>query len=94
MRPNRPSFWKIKAQEIREKNSRIARTQRATKPVCARMSKILPMKMADRKEIMSVPHLEQNFADKASVADEWNRVKGMRCDGRRKSSLGEGERDS
>ena len=49
------------------------------------------MMMADRKEMMSVPHLEQNFADKASVADEWNRVKGMRCGGRRKSSLGSRE---
>lgn len=70
-----PSFWKIKAQEIREKKRRMPRTPRATKPVCARMSKMLPMKMADREKMMSVPQLEKNFVDKTSVADRWNRVK-------------------
>jgi hypothetical protein len=69
----------MSAQEIREKKRRIARTPRATQPVCARMSKMLPMMMADRKEMMSVPQFEQNFADKTNLAHAWNRVKGMRC---------------
>src|SRR6516225_3107167 len=38
MRPNIPHFWKIIAQEMSEKRSRIARTPRATHPVCVRMS--------------------------------------------------------
>src|SRR5215472_14070190 len=38
MRPNIPHFWKIMAHETREKRRRIARTPRATHPVCVRMS--------------------------------------------------------
>ena len=38
MRPNIPHFWKIMAHEMREKRRRIARTPRATTPVCRRMS--------------------------------------------------------
>src|SRR5215472_248093 len=38
MRPNIPHFWKIIAHETREKRRRIARTPRATHPVCVRMS--------------------------------------------------------
>ena len=33
------------------------------------------MKIADSKEMMSVPRDKQNFADQISVADGWNRVK-------------------
>jgi len=88
MRPKRPDFWKISAQETREAKRRMARTTRATKPVCARISKMLPMKMARKRKMISVPHEKQIFTDKSNVAHGWNRVKGMRCKRMRKSSLG------
>jgi hypothetical protein len=46
----------MSAQEIREKKSRRTRTPRATQPVCARISKILPTMMAENRELMSAPH--------------------------------------
>lgn len=81
MRPKRLSFWKMRAQETREKKRRIARTARATQPVCARMSKMLPMKMADKREMMTAPQFEQNLAHLSKLAHEESRVKiyEMRC---------------
>jgi len=56
-----PDFWRIRAQEIREAKSRMTRTPRATQPVCARISKMLPMRMAFRRKRMSVSLRERNF---------------------------------
>lgn len=65
----------MSAQETREKNRRRARTMRATQPVCAMISKMLPMKMAEKKKIMSAPQEKRNFTDKSNVAHAWNVVK-------------------
>jgi hypothetical protein len=54
MRENSPDFWKISAHEMSEAKSRMPRTPRATQPVCARISKMLPMNAAKRRERMSV----------------------------------------
>jgi hypothetical protein len=50
MRLKRPDFWRISAHEIREAKSRMTRTPRATQPVCARISKMLPTRMAFRRK--------------------------------------------
>lgn len=80
MRPKRPNFWKMSAQEIREKKSSRTRTQRATRPVWARISKMLPMKRVLSRKRMSAPHEKQNLFDTRNVAHGWKRVKrnGMR----------------
>jgi len=70
MRPKMPIFWKISAQETSEKKRRSKRTARATKPVCWRMSKMLPMTTADKKEIMTVPHEQQILLVKFKLAHE------------------------
>jgi len=56
------------AQEISEKRRSISRTPRATQPVCSRMSKMLPMKMAERRRIGKTPQEKRNFRDKRNVA--------------------------
>lgn len=76
MRLNNPIFWKISAQEISEKNSRMPRTPRATHPVCSRMSKMLPTRNADAREVMSVPlRINEISVTKISVADDTRRSK-------------------
>src|ERR1700686_4998315 len=61
MRLKRPVFCRISAQEMSEANRRMARTPRATRPVCARISKMLPTRMAFRRKRMSVSLGESNF---------------------------------
>jgi hypothetical protein len=56
-----PDFWRMRAQEMSEAKSRMARTPRATQPVCARISKMLPTRMAFRRKRMSVSLRERNF---------------------------------
>src|SRR5271169_2224072 len=70
----------MRAQEIREKKSRRTRTQRATRPVWARTSKMLPMKRMLSRKRMSAPHEKQNLFDTRNVAHGWKVVKrnGMR----------------
>ena len=61
MRPNMPDFWRISAQEMSEAKRRMPNTPRATQPVCVRMSKMLPMRMALRRKRMSVSLRESKF---------------------------------
>jgi hypothetical protein len=75
MRPKMPSFWKMSAQEIREKKRSSRRTKRATQPVCARTSKMLPMKMAENREMASAPHESEISTYKPNVTHGWNMVK-------------------
>ena len=75
MRPKMPSFWKISAQETSEKKRSIARTIRATQPVCAMISKMLPMKMAENRKMASASQESEKFTDKLNVTHGWNMVK-------------------
>jgi hypothetical protein len=52
MRPKRPSFWRIMAQEIIENERRIRRTPRATQPVCVRIFPISVAKIAVNRKMM------------------------------------------
>ena len=52
----------MSAQEMSEAKSRITSTARATRPVCARISKMLPMRMAFRRKRMSVSLRERKFS--------------------------------
>jgi len=70
-----PSFWKMSAQETREKKRSKTRTARATQPVCARMSKMLPMKMAENRKMASASQENEKFTDKSNVTHGWNMVK-------------------
>jgi len=70
-----PSFWKMSAQEISEKKRSSRRTKRATQPVCARTSKMLPMKMAENRKMALAPQGSEDFTDKSNVTQGWNMVK-------------------
>jgi hypothetical protein len=65
----------MRAQEMREAKRRRPRTPRATQPVCARISKMLPIKMSENRGIMSAPREKQILSHKFTVAYGSNGVK-------------------
>jgi len=82
MRPKRPDFWKMRAQEISDAKRRRPRTRRATQPVCARISKMLPMMISENRGMMSAPRRKQIFGHKITVAYEGSgvkRIEMLRC---------------
>jgi hypothetical protein len=52
MRPKRPSFWRIIAQEMMENKRSSRRTPRATQPVCVRIFPISVIKIVVNRKMM------------------------------------------
>jgi hypothetical protein len=65
----------MSAQETREKKRSKTRTTRATQPVCAMISKMLPMKMAENRKMAIAPQESVNFTAQCNVTHGWNMVK-------------------